>query len=183
MTKCCGVDWAYRFSNAHESESADTDDTAMDLNNNEIGRAIYLNSPEASDDELARLIKSHSASCMSSGVTHDPTRLVYIKPCPSINVFDYGLSYDDIAEVILDEKKLGATPKGGERKFEMNDVRTGDHSLSVTCTLDGTQGKCGIAVELNEGLTFSDGTSYKEFDGDEGVSMSFTIVVPTLGDP
>ncbi|WP_225412036.1 DUF6973 domain-containing protein [Stigmatella hybrida] len=180
MAKCCGLQWAQDFATAHESAETN-DESAMDLNNNQVGRSIYSSDPGASDDKHVQLIMDFSASCMSSGVTQDPARLVYIKTCPSITVLDYGPSFDDVAEVVLDGTNMGVTPPGGERVFETKDLRTGNHSLSVTCTVDGTHGRCGITVALSEGLTFSDGSVSQDLEQDEGVPMGFTIKVPTLG--
>jgi hypothetical protein len=181
MAKCCGLDWARDFATAHESESySKLDDVKMDLNNNEVGRNIFSSAPEAWDAEHVQMIKDFSTSCMSSGVTHDPTRLVYMLPCPSVAIQQ---SYDGIVEVVVDGTSLGVVPEFGSRGFGTKDLRTGTHALTLTCTKGGTFGPgCQFAVTLSIGmLTFEDGSFVKLLVLGEGVSMTLPIIVPNFG--
>ncbi len=57
MTKRIGADIAGAFATAHETGSTNPEaEQMMDLHNNEIGRRIALENPEATDAELSRLV-------------------------------------------------------------------------------------------------------------------------------
>lgn len=57
LTKNFGLDFAAAFATAHESTHGNfADREAMDLYNNDVGRRIAMENPEASDDELAGLV-------------------------------------------------------------------------------------------------------------------------------
>ncbi|NYI05769.1 DUF6973 domain-containing protein [Allostreptomyces psammosilenae] len=58
MTQEYGVEWTSRFATAHEMtpENTAAHREAMDLHNNEVGRRIAEQNPDASPDELAALI-------------------------------------------------------------------------------------------------------------------------------
>lgn len=57
MTKQFGSDFTERFTSAHEGVENPADREAMDLYNNEIGRRIAEQNPDASDGELADLVQ------------------------------------------------------------------------------------------------------------------------------
>ena len=58
MTKEFGEEWTEAFATAHEASPENpAAREAMDLYNNEIGRRIATENPNASDEELARLIR------------------------------------------------------------------------------------------------------------------------------
>lgn len=57
MTQRFGADWTRRFATAHEKLGGNPPHReAMDLYNNEIGRQVALEHPEANPDELAAII-------------------------------------------------------------------------------------------------------------------------------
>jgi hypothetical protein len=57
MTEKYGADWADRYGTAHEGLSGNpADREAMDLYNNEVGRRIATDNPDASPEELADLV-------------------------------------------------------------------------------------------------------------------------------
>jgi hypothetical protein len=58
MTKRFGADFTARFTTAHEGRADNPGDReAMDLYNNEVGRRIAMENPNASDAELANLVE------------------------------------------------------------------------------------------------------------------------------
>lgn len=58
MTQRYGEDWATEFATAHERNPASHQTpVAMDLHNNEVGRRIATENPDASPDELAALVE------------------------------------------------------------------------------------------------------------------------------
>jgi hypothetical protein len=57
MTKQFGKDFTERFTSAHEGVENPADREAMDLYNNEVGRRIAEQNPDASDGELADLVQ------------------------------------------------------------------------------------------------------------------------------
>ena len=58
MVREYGEDWARRYANAHEALPGNmVDREAMDLFNNEVGRQIAVENPDASDEELADLVE------------------------------------------------------------------------------------------------------------------------------
>lgn len=57
MTKHFGEDFAEAFGSAHEGVPGNpADKEAMDLHNNQVGRRIAAENPDASDEELAELV-------------------------------------------------------------------------------------------------------------------------------
>jgi len=58
LTREFGADFAERFTTAHEGNPENTAGAreAMDLYNNELGRQIAIDNPDASDEELAELV-------------------------------------------------------------------------------------------------------------------------------
>lgn len=184
MAKCCGVAWARDFATAHESTTPSGDAKTMDLNNNAIGRAIYTANSSLSDAALADKIKAYPLSCVDEGVTANASRIVYIEKCPVIRVYDDGPDFDDVYEVRLGSAALGTTPEGGGTPFTTSDVVSGEHALSVRCTLDGTQGGCGFKVELQQGIQFTDKTTVTPQQVvQQGGSLTLTIIYPTLSGP
>lgn len=58
MVQRYGEDWAAEFATAHEGNPAShPTPVAMDLHNNEVGRRIAMENPDASPDELASLVE------------------------------------------------------------------------------------------------------------------------------
>ncbi|MDO5621583.1 MAG: LysM peptidoglycan-binding domain-containing protein [Paracoccus sp. (in: a-proteobacteria)] len=58
MTQAFGAEWAANYATAHEMINGNpAQREAMDLYNNEVGRQIALDNPNASDAELSRLVK------------------------------------------------------------------------------------------------------------------------------
>lgn len=58
MVRRFGLDWAERFGTAHERIAGNpADKEAMDLYNNEVGRQIAVDHPDASQEELADLVQ------------------------------------------------------------------------------------------------------------------------------
>ncbi len=58
MAQRYGEDWAAEFATAHErNPDSHATPVAMDLHNNEVGRRIAMENPDASPDELAALVE------------------------------------------------------------------------------------------------------------------------------
>lgn len=58
MTRRFGEEWARNYANAHEMRPDNTQPReSMDLYNNEVGRQIAVDNPDASDEEIADLIE------------------------------------------------------------------------------------------------------------------------------
>jgi hypothetical protein len=183
MAKCCGLEWARDFATAHESESPPTrDDTKMDLNNNEAGRNIYSRAPGASDAEHIQMIKDFPGSCMRPGVTHDPSRLVYLQPCPVIRA-QYAGEPSGAIDVLLDGTRLGTlSTTTFFMDFRMNDLRTGAHALTLSCISKGKHDACAVAVTLPLWvLTFADGSFLQAPSIAEGASVTLQVNVPPFG--
>jgi hypothetical protein len=184
VAKCCGVDFAADFATAHEANTQPGDALTMDLNNNAIGRTVHFTNPGLSDDEYAEKIKDYPLSCVDENVTMNTARLVYIEKCPVIEVFDDGPDFDDTYEVRLGTGVLGTTPNGSGTPFTTSDILSGQRTLSVRCTVDGTRGGCGFKVRLKEGIQFTNGTTLTPQQLlQQGGSLSLTIVYPTLRGP
>ena len=59
LTKEFGIGWTQQFTTAHEALPGNTASReAMDLFNNEVGRAIARDNPDADVDDLARLVRA-----------------------------------------------------------------------------------------------------------------------------
>nr|WP_143326179.1 wnt family protein [Vandammella animalimorsus] len=57
MTREFGIEFAKQFATAHEGLADTSDAEAMDLYNNEVGRRIPMENPNASPQELADLVQ------------------------------------------------------------------------------------------------------------------------------
>lgn len=78
LAKRVDVTWAEQYTTAHESESGG-DDKAMDLNNNQVGRNVYLATPSASEDQLAAILYVYPKVLVSSAASMSPAYLVYLQ--------------------------------------------------------------------------------------------------------
>ena len=181
LSRCCGTAWAKEFTTAHEGRNVDVNDRAMEFNNNEVGRQIFSANNSASEDQLATLIKKYPIACMKTDVKHAPERLVYMRNCPVIRWFDDGPDFDDIFEAFLDGVSIGSSPKGADKEYETSDLRSGNHSLAITCRLDGTRGGCGFELALRNGIRLSNGsTTTPQLSMAQGETNTYIVVAPTL---
>jgi len=60
MSKYLSVGWAQAYATAHESETADGNAKRMDLNNNAVGRGIYMSNSSKSEAQLVTITKNFS---------------------------------------------------------------------------------------------------------------------------
>lgn len=173
--------WASAFATAHESLTVPGSERTMDLNNNEVGRILFSADQDGSAATLATRIKSYPLACMRENTAFDSSRLVYIVDCPTVRVYDDGPDFDDVYEVSLGSTVLGTTPAGSGTTWETSNLVTGTHSLRSKCTVDGTDGGCGYRVVLENGLTFSNGsTSTPQQVVSEGATGTLSVIAPTL---
>lgn len=106
-----------------------------------------------------------------------------------IVVIDNGDASDseDVFSVTLDGGSLGFAAKGSSGSYDVNNLSPGTHTISVTYVDQGNDGETGdppasLEIDLNNGLTFSDGTTTVSQDNlPFNVAQSYTIVVPTKG--
>ncbi len=78
LTQEFGEDWTRRFATAHESAPGnEAPREAMDLYNNEVGRSIATSHPDASPEELARLVRAAVESGDTVVISSDGTQLEY----------------------------------------------------------------------------------------------------------
>ena len=143
MSQCCTVEWATAFATAHESEVPNTDDKRMDLNNNMVGRRLFLGSPTATSATAQAALLDYKLLWINSkkkNVTVGVDYLVYLEPPQSVTVYDDGPVYDDNYTVIIAGKNVGDIPAGGSKAFEFDQIQSGDHTLDINCKLDGTKG-------------------------------------------
>jgi len=155
ISKCCTVEWATAITTAHESQAANNDDKRMDLNNNMIGRRLYTAAPNRTPAEAQAALLDYKLLWINSAmknVTVGVDYLVYLAPKQNMTVYDDGPSYDDIYTVSFNGTVLGDTPSGASRKFEFDQLPSGNHQLNIFCKTDGTQGGCGFAI-LTEGAS------------------------------
>jgi hypothetical protein len=184
MSRCCTVGWATAFATAHESQGQNNDDKRMDLNNNMIGRRLFLKSPTSTPAEAQAALLEYQLLWINSkkrNVTVGVDYLVYLEPVQTLTVFDDGPSYDDIYIIAIAGNLVGETPQGGSKAFEFNQLSSGTHATAINCKLDGTKGGCGFEIRLQGASTFSDGsfsTSQIVIQQDSTYRTSFTF--PTM---
>lgn len=162
MSKCCSVEWARALSNAHESQTPNNDDKRMDLNNNMIGRRLFLDNISASEVEAQTALLDYQLLWLNEkqkNVLVGIDYLVYLSPEQSLTVFDDGPHFDDIYEIIWDGRVLGTTPQGGSKAFQFSQISSDTYSLDIHCTLDGTKGGCGFQIILQGAMRLSSGQS------------------------
>ena len=184
MSKCCSVEWARAFANAHESQTPNNDDKRMDLNNNMIGRRVFVSNSSTSEAEAQTVLLDYKLLWLNEeqkNVVVGIDYLVYLCPMQSLTVFDDGPEFDDIYEIIWDERVLGTTPQGGSRAFEFSQIASDTYSLDIHCTLDGTKGGCGFQIILEGAMRLSSGQSQSsQIIINESAVHSIQITFPTM---
>ena len=184
MSRCCTVEWATAFATAHESEVPNNDDKRMDLNNNMIGRRLFLASPTSTPAQAQAALLDYKLLWVNSkkmNVTVGIDYLVYLEPLQTLTVFDDGPEYDDIYTVSIAGNVVGDTPAGGSRAFEFNQIPSGTHSISVDCKLDGTKWGCGFQIRLQGASTLPNGgSSTSQIVIQEGQAHSTSFSFPTM---
>lgn len=78
LSKYISISWAEKYTNAHESASPDGLEKRMDLNNNVVGRGIYMANRSKSETELSSTVKSFRYVYVTL-INASYTYLVYIK--------------------------------------------------------------------------------------------------------
>jgi len=150
------VEWATAFATAHESQVPNNDDKRMDLNNNMVGRRVFLKAPDATPAQAQDTLLDYPLLWVNStlkNVTVGVDYLVYLDPAQTVTVFDDGPDYDDIYTVSIGGKVLGDTPAGASRAFEFDQLPSGKHKLDIFCKLDGTRGGCGFQIRIKGAST------------------------------
>lgn len=184
MSKCCTVEWATAFATAHESEVPNNDDKRMDLNNNMIGRRLFLKAPQSTAAEAQAALLDYKLLWINSkkkNVTVGADYLVYLEPAQSATVFDDGPDYDDIYTIMIAGKNVGDTPAGGSKAFEFDQIPSGTHAMDISCKLDGTKGGCGFEIQLQGALTLPSGVkATSQIIIEQSQTHSTTITFPTL---
>ncbi|WP_326692280.1 MULTISPECIES: DUF6973 domain-containing protein [unclassified Streptomyces] len=78
MTKKYGAEWTEKYATTHETRPGNQPEReAMDLYNNEIGRRIAQDNPDASDEELADLVEKAVRKGDTVVVDHGGGRLAF----------------------------------------------------------------------------------------------------------
>ncbi|MFZ3289297.1 MAG: hypothetical protein WA191_20965 [Telluria sp.] len=184
MSKCCTVEWATAFATAHESGVPNNDDKRMDLNNNMIGRRLFLKSPQSTAAETQAALLDYKLLWINSkkkNVTVGVDHLVYLEPAQSATVFDDGPDYDDIYTIMIVGKNVGSTPTGGSKAFEFDQIPSGTHAMDISCKLDGTKGGCGFEIQLQGALTLPSGAkTTSQIVIEQSQTHSTTITFPTM---
>ncbi|MDP3671140.1 MAG: hypothetical protein Q8R69_15810 [Telluria sp.] len=184
MSKCCTVEWATAFATAHESGVPNNDDKRMGLNNNMIGRRLFLKSPQSTAAETQAALLDYKLLWINSkkkNVTVGVDHLVYLEPAQSATVFDDGPDYDDIYTIMIVGKNVGSTPTGGSKAFEFDQIPSGTHAMDISCKLDGTKGGCGFEIQLQGALTLPSGAkTTSQIVIEQSQTHSTTITFPTM---
>jgi murein DD-endopeptidase MepM/ murein hydrolase activator NlpD/methionine-rich copper-binding protein CopC len=94
-----------------------------------------------------------------------------------ITIGDNGNIADDSFAVYVDGALICISPEGGTEKCQISGIKSGAHALSFTC-LVAPDDLGTWFIQLNDGLTFSDGGTYATGVVPEGGGSSFTILVP-----
>jgi murein DD-endopeptidase MepM/ murein hydrolase activator NlpD len=98
----------------------------------------------------------------------------------SITIRDNGNIADDAFQLFLDNILIGSTQIGASNSIALSNIRTGDKSLKLVCTVApddvGT-----YEVLLKDGILFSDGVDRKSGVVTQGGSASWIINIPKNG--
>lgn len=125
----------------------------------------------------------HFEYAPSGALFNNPDRIDPV-PCigsfqGSITVGDNGALADDAFSLFLNGNLLGSTTIGATNNIGVGNLIPGEYTLAIEIIIapDG----CGTySIQLNDGITFSDGTtSRSRFGFPEGTIDSFTIIVPS----
>lgn len=152
LSKYVSEEFAEAFTTAHESNSEHPDQTAMDLHNNKIGRAIAQRFPDASDTELADILSKEFYQ-----YTDDPFR--FTNAGPEFN----GLIY--IA---------GGAPFDGRFKGTMTNPDAG-----IVWNIDLDLNQCVNTVRGQYTITIDNSYQTRRFTGTiDGSKVYLTVAHP-----
>jgi len=144
----------------------------------EIG--IEASTPE----ELSKLFEASWTPLLIDFDTDKVTLFEHFFPftgTAAINVGDNGPAPDDVFAVSVDGVALGQTDKGGTGAFRLGDLVPGTHTLTITCLDDGADGADigTLGISLNDGVTFTDGTTALSDELQLNETKNYSINVPS----
>lgn len=84
---------------------------------------------------------------------------------------------DDVFRVAINGIDLGITKQTGSGQFRVKSLAPGDHKLTIT-TIEDENPPGTWEISLNEGITFSDGSTYDKGTLPLNQSKNFDIIVP-----
>jgi murein DD-endopeptidase MepM/ murein hydrolase activator NlpD len=118
-----------------------------------------------------------SGNTYSSGNQIDPWPCIGSTVSGGISVGDNGSAADDAFSVSVDGIDLGTTTVGGTNNIAVNNLRSGNHILTIKCVVapdnDGTLG-----VALSNGWTFADGSTTRSADLTLNEVVNYPFLVP-----
>lgn len=107
----------------------------------------------------------------------DPDPCIDALASGSITVRDSGTLADDAFQISLDGIIIGSTSIGASNTIAINNIIPGPHTLSLL-VLIAPDNVGTYTVTLNDGITFSDGTTSKSGAPPQGTTVSWGIEVP-----
>ncbi len=112
----------------------------------------------------------------------DPDPCIDALASGSITVRDSGSLADDSFQLSLDGFVIGATAIGASNTIAINNIIAGQHLLELL-VLVAPDNVGTYTVTLNDGITFSDGSTSKSGSPPQGTLVSWTINVPVPTTP
>lgn len=107
----------------------------------------------------------------------DPDACVGEVTSGSITAGDNGSAADDAFELFLNGISIGETTIGGTNNLSINNLIPGTYTLALTTTV--VPDDCSTwFIQLNDGLQFADGGTFRGHSGCSQFNVSFQIVVP-----
>lgn len=106
-----------------------------------------------------------------------------VEPClsfhtGSISIGDNGAAADDSFSLYIDSLLIGTSPIGAvSYPLSISQLRSGPHEL-VLVVAYAPDNVGTWYIQLADGLTFSDGSTYRTSSDPQGTQISFTIIVP-----
>jgi murein DD-endopeptidase MepM/ murein hydrolase activator NlpD len=100
----------------------------------------------------------------------------------SITVRDNGNLADDSFDLYLDGVLIGSTAIGASNSIALNNLRPGEKELKLTSVI-APDNLATYEILLDNGITFLDGSTSVSSTLDEGASVTWKIIVPTLSTP
>lgn len=99
-------------------------------------------------------------------------------------ILDDNQCRDDTIGLIVDDRRFGVTPPGHKRHFNLSGLTFGEHRVTVVAVKSGGKPyKCAdnrivsYSIKLGKGIYFSDGSSYKSAEIQEGTNKVYGVIV------
>lgn len=107
----------------------------------------------------------------------DPDACMDAEGSGSVTVSDSGSLADDAFGVAIDGFTIGQSAIGASNTLAISNLKVGQHTLTLTVVV-APDNVGTYTVRLNDGLKFTDGSTFKSGSAPAGATLSWGFIVP-----